>query len=309
MRLSLLLIAVSLIFPMSNAQVDLKIESSPELERLVEGAVQETLQEFAARGLKPEEIAVTLVDLSHPGEPRRGSYRGSERIYPASVVKLFYLEAAHRWLEEEKLKESEELNRAMRDMIVDSYNEATHYIVDLLTATTSGPELPAAEMSAWEEKRNSVNRYFATRGYDNINVNQKPWCEGPYGRERVFVGKNYTNRNMLTTDAAARLLSEIALGAAVNAERSKAMLDLLRRDPFSPARDQDDQAHGFTGSAVPSGGKLWSKAGWTSQTRHDAAYIELASGRKFVLVTFTINHANTREIIPQVARNVLENWK
>jgi hypothetical protein len=54
------------------------------------------------------------------------------------------------------------------------------------------------------------------------------------------------------------------------------------------------------------GARLWSKAGWTSTTRHDVAYIELPEGQKFVLATFTTEHANEREIIPTVARAVME---
>src|SRR5438477_8007674 len=72
--------------------------------------------------------------------------------------------------------------------------------------------------------------------------------------------------------------------------------------------DLDDQGHGFTGIALQgmTGVKLWSKAGWTSATRHDAAYLELPNGAKFVLVTFTTDHANEREIIPTVARVVID---
>ena len=38
----------------------------------------------------------------------------------------------------------------------------------------------------------------------------------------------------------------------------------------------------------------------------DAAYVELPNGLKFVLVTFTTDHANEREIIPTVARVVID---
>ena len=258
--------------------------------------------------LKHEELAVTLIDLRHPDRLEFGAHRGSVPIYPASVIKLFYLEAAHRWMEEGRINDTPELRRAMRDMIVNSYNEATHYLVDLLTGTTSGPELPQTEMQQWEHKRNAINRHFASRGFTGINANQKPWCEGPYGRERVFVGEKYTNRNALTTDATSRLMAEIALGRAVNAERSKEMLELLARDPFAESPNADDQAHGFTGSAVSKGGKLWSKAGWTSQTRHDAAYIELPNGAKVVLVIFTVNHANERKIIPTLAKSIINDF-
>ena len=68
---------------------------------------------------------------------------------------------------------------------------------------------------------------------------------------------------------------------------------------------------GFTGIALQGveGARLWSKAGWTSTTRHDAAYVEMPDGSKFVLVTFTTEHANDREIIPTVARVVIDGLK
>jgi len=64
------------------------------------------------------------------------------------------------------------------------------------------------------------------------------------------------------------------------------MMELLKRDFSGTSKDNDDQGHGFTGIALQgmNGVKLWSKAGWTSTTRHDAAYIELPNGAKFVLV-------------------------
>ena len=52
--------------------------------------------------------------------------------------------------------------------------------------------------------------------------------------------------------------------------------------------------------------KLWSKAGWTSTTRHDAAYVELPGGGKFVLVVFTTGHSREREIIPAIVRSVMK---
>ncbi len=274
------------------------------LQNVVSQVAALTLQEFAARKLLTHQLAITLVDLSG-AQPKSGSFRGDVPIYPASVVKMFYLVAAHRWMEDGRLKDTAELRRALRDMIVDSSNDATHYVVDALTGTTGGPELPEPEMKMWGEKRQAVNRYFASMGYTNINANQKPWNDGPYGRERVWVGTNYGNRNALTTDATARLFSEIARGECVSAQRSAQMLKLHARD-FTAQGPAHDQARGFTAAGLPSDARLWSKAGWTSTTRHDAAYVELADGRKFVLVTFTVGHASDREIIGFVAKQVVE---
>jgi beta-lactamase class A len=282
------------------------IVHSPQLQTLVEETVKQTLAKFSGKHLVDTQLAVTLIDLTDREKPCQGGFRAEEQVYPASVVKLFYLAAAHHWMEEGKLKDSEELRRAMRDMIVESLNEATGYVVDCLTGTTSGPELSSAELETWYSKRNAVNRYFAALGYTNVNVNRKPWCEGPYGREMQSVQLHKPNhRNWLTTSATGRLLSEIALGRAVSATHSSQMMELLKRDPFA-AGDKNDQAHAYTGQALPPGSKLWSKAGWTSQTRHDAAYVELLTGEKFVLVTFTVDHANEREIIPFVTGLIVD---
>lgn len=278
------------------------------LQELVNDAAHTALTKFADKKLTEAQLSITLIDLRDPLHPLTASFRGNERVYPASVVKLFYLVAVHRWLEDKKIQPTDELKRAVRDMIVDSSNEATQYVVDVLTQTTGGFELPPKEMEEWQYKRNAVNRFYASLGFTNINVNQKTFCEDAYGRERVSRGPNGENRNKLTTDATARLLSEIATSRAVNQAHSSQMMDLLKRDFSGTSKDNDDQGHGFTGIALQgmTGVKLWSKAGWTSTTRHDAAYIELPNGVKFVLVTFTTDHANDREIIPTVAKVVLD---
>ena len=93
-------------------------------------------------------------------------------------------------------------------------------------------------------------------------------------------------------------------------ERTAHMMTLLKRDPFATTNDQEDQAHGFTGKLLidrkMTDARLWSKAGWTSKTRHDAAYIETADGLKFVLVIFTENHATEKEAIPMMAGKVMD---
>ena len=300
------------VFAVATAETDFRRDECPHpaptpeaLQSLVNQTAQATLSEFASNNLGPEELAVTLVDLTFPSHSVQASYRGDAAIYPASIVKLFYLVAAHRWLEDGRLADTPELRRALRDMIVDSYNEATGYVVDLLTGTTSGPELSAAEISSWHDQRGVVNRYFASLGYRGINVNKKTWCEGPYGRDKQVTQLFQPARNFLTTNASARLLTEIVTGRAVTRARSAQMMELLKRDYSGPG-NLNDQAHGYTGTALPPGTRLWSKAGWTSETRHDAAYVELPNGAKFVLVTFTVDQANERQIIPDVAKSVME---
>jgi hypothetical protein len=272
------------------------------LQKLVDGAAQSALKRFTARGLKAENLAITLIDSQN----QRASFNGATPIYPASVVKLFYLGAAHRWMEDGKLQYTPEVRRALHDMIVDSSNDATNYIVEVLTGAGGGAELSPDELKLWMEKRQAVNRFYAALGYTGINASQKTWNDGPYGRERQGLGPNYENRNKLTSDATARILNEIARGEFVSAQRSREMMALLKRDVKN---SNDPQATDFIGVALKDmpGAKLWSKAGWTSTARHDAAYIELPNGKRCVLVIFTTGVANEKEIIPFIARDILKN--
>lgn len=247
--------------------------------------------------------------------PVRGfTYRGVERIYPASVVKLFYLVAIHEWLDKGMINTFLELQRAMKDMIVDSSNDATSLIVDVLTGTTSGPQLPAGPFETWQYQRRIVNRYYQSLGWSElatINVCQKTWGDGPYGREMAFYGEMLENRNMLTTNATARLLHSIIGGVAVSSERSQTMMALLQRslNPDElPQNVEEDQVTGFLGGGLPQTAKLWSKAGWTTQVRHDAAYIEIPDKCPYLLVVFTEGKQNAvnKNILPFISQQFVE---
>ena len=279
------------------------------LQSAVDQAVMDTVAEFRAPALSAEQLAVTVLDL-RGATPVAANYRGDERFYPASVIKLFYLAAVHRWLEDGRIADSPELRLAMRDMIVDSSNDATNHLVDVLTGTTGGPELPADELKAWHEKRGAVTRYFQSLGYQNVNASRKTWGDGPFGREKQDMTANPPARNFLSTNDTARLLAEMATGKCITPARSTEMLALLARDPFTPKPDDpDNQATAFSGSALTPGMKLWSKAGWVSWARHDAALIELPGGQRIIIVVFTDGreHANNRKIIPAVVKRILAN--
>lgn len=286
-------------------QTQAPFATSKRLENLVRSTVAASVARFGEKGLSADKIALTVIDLNERARPALASHRGQEMIYPASVVKLFYLVFAHQQMQAGALQASADLDRALRDMIVDSSNDATHAVMDAVTGTTAGPELEAAELQAWMQKRNAVNRYFTARGYQNINVVQKTWAEGPYGRERQGLGANFEHRNKLTTEATARLMYEIAGGRAVSVPRSRQMLDLLRRKPSAKG---DPQASDFTGKGLPAGSEFYSKAGWTSTTRHDAAYIRLPNGAEYVLAVFTVDNARNPDILPFVSQTIAEEF-
>lgn len=282
-----------------------QIAPDPAMQRAIETARDAAIARFADAGLTAEHLAISVVDLTDHARPRRASLGGDRPIYPASVVKLFYLAAVEQALEAGTLEDSPQLRDAVRDMIVDSSNDATHYVVDALSGTTGGTELSASDLAAWGERRSGVNRLFASLGYSGVNAVQKTWCEAPYGRERQWVGDERERRNKLTADATARLWFEVATGRFVSPERSKAMLDLTRREPTRHAGVYDEQAARFGGQVLPVGAEYHSKAGWTSEVLHDSAFVRLPNGAEYVVVVFTEGVSNEYEVIPFVARAVM----
>src|SRR5262245_61090450 len=121
MRIKILTVVCALLIMPStlNAQA-----AKTSLQDLVDQAAKTTLEQFADKKLTENQLSITLINLRDPSKPATASFRGNERIYPASVVKLFYLVAAQHLLEKKEIEESTELSRALRDMIVDSSNEA-----------------------------------------------------------------------------------------------------------------------------------------------------------------------------------------
>lgn len=237
------------------------------------------------------------------------SLGGSRQRYPASVVKLVYMVAVEAWLQQQWLEEGPELRRAMADMIRDSSNDATGLVVDLLSGTTSGPDLLAPQLAAWQAQRQLVNGWLADLGwpeFEGCNACQKTWGDGPFGRERQFYGEDLENRNRLSTDATARLLHGVIAGAMVSPPACVRMRELLSRSLESDARraDPENQVDGFLGEGLEEGSRLWSKAGWMSQARHDAAYVEAEGQAPFLLVVFSegADRAADGALLPSIAR-------
>lgn len=272
------------------------VAQDPSLATKLRLAAEATLKQYPK--LKAEDLAISIVDVTNPTIVARGDYQGDTRFYPASVIKLFFMADVYAT----RKQNLGDVDRALREMVVVSDNDATAYLVDILANTVPGPPLQGRALNKYVERRRDINRRFQKLGYvDNVSAMMKPWSFGPYGVDRQVLGENRVNRNMLTANATASLMLWIQRLRAPGAHE---MMKLLER-PLAPAREEENQVKEFIGASLPEGSRLWSKAGWTSEVRHDVAYIELPSGRKLILVIFTRGIADDVTLIPAVTKNVL----
>lgn len=278
---------------------------APQYDLLLREAVAEVRQSGVQKDLRDDQVALTLIQIDGTAVLARGAFRGDEGFLTASVVKLFWLAFAGHQLEQRRVRMSEEFQRAARDMIVDSSNDATGYIVNATTGALPGPELPDADFAAWLTRRNAANRWLQSLGYEGINVLHRTYNEGSYGVERQAMGKDLEFRNRLTTNTTARMMVEVMQDKLGEGKTHVWMRSLLQRSIPADDPKADGQSRGYIGAALPSGSKLWSKAGWTSINRHDVAAFDLPDGRRFVLAIFT-NYGPNDQIVPALARAVVK---
>jgi len=270
----------------------------PSLDAALRHAADATLKAFPK--LTADNLAMSIIDVTKPDVFSRADYHGDAPFYPASVIKLFFMvETFHQHKENDP-----DIPRALHEMIVVSDNDATAYILETISDTCSGPELQGRALNKFIDKRRVANRYFNPMGYD-ISAMAKPWSFGPFGRDmQLMGGPDRPNRNRATANAFTSLLLWIVRKRAVSPQASDAMMALLER-PLNPVRKDENQVTEFIGEVLPAGSKLWSKAGWTNEVRHDAAYIELPTGRKLVLTILTRGAADDKTLVPAIAKNIL----
>lgn len=254
------------------------------------------LKEFPK--LTADNLALSVIDLTKPEHIVRADYHGDAAFYPASLVKLFFMvEAYHQG------RTSAEIERALREMIQVSDNDAAAFLLDVLTETASGSELEGKALDDFIDRRRKLNRYFASLGYD-ISAMLKPWSFGPFGRDTKIMGEKLVNRNRASANSIASLLLWIVRRHAISPQASEAMLALLER-PLSSPRPTENQVKAFLGESLPSGARLWSKEGDTSEVRHDAAYVELPGGTKLIIVVLTRGVADDKTRLPALGKHLL----
>ncbi len=233
-------------------------------------------------------VSLRTVDPGAWERQRPWTHRADVPIYPASVMKLFLLAVLADLRAKGWLGADAEDDRAARAMIRESSNEATAYLMGRVTGAFDGDCLGSAALEDWLKRRTLVQDWFRSTGtadYAGVQLLHATYQDSPYGRAQQ--ARTPANANRLTAAAGARLIHDIARGASAG---SAWMMDLLDREFQRHPNFNDpegDQVRGFLTEGLPASVRVWSKAGHTSQTRHDLLYAEAPEGLAYVLSVMT----------------------
>jgi beta-lactamase class A len=276
------------------------------------------------KNLSDKELSITLIDVNS-GE--FAAYQEEKLRFPASVVKLFWLVALYGQINLDRVENPHSLAPTITKMIKDSDNEAGSQIVDLLTETKSAPQNQTRDYREWENNRQWLNRFFtkANLGYQNLNISQKTFpipsenLPEPLGYDLKIRGNNPNKpiRNKISTQQAAQLMYEIATSKAINPNYSQELFDWLKWDLATEERKKIDPNTGsfnpirtFFGEALEDKNVIFaSKAGWTSKTRQEVAYVSVDRGKiKYILAIFAEDSAYAKDakIFPLISRLVYQ---
>jgi Beta-lactamase enzyme family len=302
-----------------NVKTSPKFKKSQELQTIVDKIVDLA----KAKGMPTDALSVTLVDLNSKEE---ASYQQEKLRFPASVVKLFWLVNLQEQLRQGLSLEDDELIADLPKMIHKSDNETASRVVDRITQTQSGSNLSQEEFNLWLDRRKQINRFFEAAGYQGINVSQKTFpipylhLSEPQGRELQMRGSLAKPiRNKITTQQASRLMYEIVIGQAVSPVASQKMLDLLTIDSATRIENRELQnpnifnpVRGYLSQSLPENVFVAAKAGWTSRSRQETAYIATPDGKiSYILTIFAEDksYAYDWKIFPKMSAQVFERMK
>ena len=292
-------------------------QQSEELQTIVQSLVDL----IATRGLPTEALSITLIDVR---SLNAGNYQHEQLRFPASIIKLFWMVILYDQIQSGTWPNEDAFASDLSQMIQKSSNDAGSRILDQITNTESGKALAPEEFEMWQQKREQINWFFQAAGYDAINISQKVFpiatlqLNDPQGRDLQIRGNLHPpRRNQISTQHAARLMYEIATGQAISEKYSRKMARWLYRDLQSttwqrttPGIDEFNPIQTFFGEALPADVQLLSKAGWTSESRQEVAYISTQDdSTAYVLAIFgeDAKYSQDKTLFPFLSQFVFEN--
>lgn len=291
------------------------LQKSQNLQKIVDEIVLLAVRESLPTNI----LSISLIDVN---SNEFAEYQEEQLRYPASVVKLFWMVALYGKYSAGKIPNLKSFYEDLSQMVQHSHNEAASNIVDAITETKSGENLSNIEYKNWLNKRYWLNRFFQKAEYQNINISQKTYpilsknLSDPQGIDLKMRGDpKKPIRNQISTKQAARLMYEIVTDRAISPKDSQEMRTWLVRDLKSKEWQKIDPneafnpVRNFLGESLPPNIYFASKAGLTSNTRQEVAFIRTSDGKTaYILAIFAedSSYVQNEKIFPKMSRLVFD---
>lgn len=291
------------------------LTKSKNLQKIVDEIVNLAVREK----LPTNVLSISLIDAN---SKEFAEYQQEQLRYPASVVKLFWMVALYGKYAGGKLPNLKFFYEDLSQMVQHSHNEAASHIIDAITETKSVGNLNNKEYQNWLNKRYWLNRFFQKAEYKNINISQKTYpilsenLPEPKGADLQMRGDpKKPIRNQISTKQAARLMYEIVTNQAISPKYSQEMQTWLARDLKSKEWTKIDPKEAFNpvinffGESLPPNIYFASKAGLTSNTRQEVAFVRTSDGKTaYILAIFAedSSYVQNEKIFPKMSRLVFD---
>ncbi len=248
-------------------KLPLSIEDIKPLRDLVDAPFQEKLTAALNKNKKwkrlidQKKMAVGLVDLRDPLNPKYARVNGNVMMYAASLPKIAVLLAAEDAIEKGELVESEEVKADLRLMISKSNNEASTRMIDRLGYEKIEQVLTDPRYNLYDE-----------------DFGGGLWV----GKRYAKLGARYPEpikglSHAATVSQVCRYYYMLAYGKLVSFDRSKIMLDMM----VSP-----ELHHKFVNTLekVAPRAKIFRKSGTWKNFHTDSVLVWGPDGRRYILV-------------------------
>lgn len=292
----LLLFSV-LIVPKNSSPFSLPVSVNGEIWSPLEKAVDDTLQAQLKAALSQkklwqrlqgmERMAVGVVDLTDPMNPRYAAINGDKMMYAASLPKIAVLLAAEQAIEDGRLEESPEITEDLANMIRYSSNPAASRLIDFLGLDSIADVL-----------RDPQYRFYDEEGGGGLWVGRK------------YARKSERNPDPLqglshaaTVRQVCRFYYMLATGRLVSEARSRQMLEMMSNPGIN---------HKFVGALkeLAPNAHIFRKSGTWRNWHSDSALIWEENGpRRYIVVGLVESSTGGKilsEIIPLVDRLMLQ---
>ena len=232
-----------------------------------------------------QSIALSITNLNRKIEFK---FNETEAFYPASLIKLFACFQACEKLKTVNLDEFafNDLNVAIRNSLEESDNDALSLVYDFISDSSSGV-YDKKSFTGFAKARNSVTDYFKELEFsDELALHNKCYSFAPYGKDLKLFLKQGSNKIQISD-------IEKIMNLIIN-KQSDLLEFMIRSGECAQSefiyKGLDEEKLDF----------FYSKAGWTTSVRHDAAYFSF-NKEKYFLVILTKGLSEDKELIPRLS--------